>query len=85
MAALLCMNKQQTFRCGITKKFQICVIQQALDTDPSDIFITEIVHFAPLRNFCENHNGFKYEYDLLVCRVLQTRLSNLMRNFKLLT
>lgn len=85
MAALLCMNKQQAFRHGITEKFHLSEIQQALDTDLSDIFITEIVNFAPLRNFCENHNGFKYEYDLLVCRVLQTRLSNLMRNFKLLT
>lgn len=50
----------------------ICLdFNKALDTDSSDNFIIQLederkVNFALLGNLCENHDGFKCEYDLLL-------------------
>lgn len=79
---VLCMNRHQTFSCSSNAESEL---QQTLDTYSSDIFITKVANFAPLGNICENYNVFKYEYDLLLHKFLQTHLSHIIRNIKLLT
>lgn len=61
----------------------ICLdFNKALDTDSNDDFITKLEDEC---NLCENHDVFKYKYDLLLFKALQTCLRHIMRNFKLLT
>lgn len=76
---VLCMNRHQTFSCMNLNFNKLWTLTQVI------FFITKVANFAPLGNICENYNVFKYEYDLLLHKFLQTHLSLIIRNIKLLT